>query len=74
MQNFAPCVTCSIERLFDELTESACAALDPLQVTKSGVLSVSAECRRDAKSLYTLIYVCRSVFTLEHFIHSARVI
>ena len=53
------CVLCSIERLFDELTESAYLALDPLQVAKSGVVNVSDECQRDPKSLFSLIYVHR---------------
>jgi len=56
-----PCVRRSIERLFDQLSESACSALDPLQVTKSGVLTVNAECRRDPKSLFMLVHVHRLV-------------
>ena len=59
------CVLRSVERLFDELSELACLALDPLQVTKSGMLTVTAECGCDAKSLFTLIYVRRSVFTAD---------
>jgi len=58
-----PCVLYSIERLFDELSESACSALDPLQVSKSGVLTVNAECRRDPKSLFMLVYVHRLVLS-----------
>ena len=59
-----PRVLCSIERLFDELSESACSALDPLQVSKSGILTVNAECRRDAKSLFALVYIHRFVSSL----------
>lgn len=57
---------CSIERLFDELCASACLAMDPLQVTKCGTLTVTPECQRDPKSLFTLIYVRRSVFIAEN--------
>ena len=60
---------CSIERLFDELSELTCSALDPLQVTKSGVLTVAAECRRDPKSLFALIYINRLVFTAAGRLH-----
>ena len=62
-------VLCSIERLLDELSESACLALDPLQITECGMLTVSAECQSDPKSLFTLIYVQRSVSTADklHF-------
>lgn len=54
-----PCVGCrkSMERLYEQLMESGHATLDPLVVTKNGVLSVCRNFLFDVKAVYALFYV-----------------
>jgi hypothetical protein len=67
LSQLVPCVGCrhSVERLFEELVVSGHMALDPLIVTDTPSVTVTAECRLDTKSLYSLIYLRRSSTALE---------
>ncbi|KAL3856777.1 hypothetical protein ACJMK2_011495 [Sinanodonta woodiana] len=54
-----PCVGCrrSVERLFNQLVQSKLLALDPLLITKSGVMSVNRNLLFDPRALYSLFYI-----------------
>ena len=54
----------SVERLFTQLVEGQHSALEPLIITRKGVLSVNREFLFDPKALYALFYIHGYV---EHF-------
>lgn len=47
----------SVERLFSQLVEGQHSALEPLIITRKGVLSVNREFLFDPKALYALFYI-----------------
>ena len=47
----------SVERLFTQLVEGQHSALEPLIITRKGVLSVNREFLFDPKALYALFYI-----------------
>uniref|UniRef100_K1S3Z7 Gametogenetin-binding protein 2 n=1 Tax=Magallana gigas TaxID=29159 RepID=K1S3Z7_MAGGI len=59
LAHMVPCVGCrrSVERLFSQLVEGQHSALEPLIITRKGVLSVNREFLFDPKALYALFYI-----------------
>lgn len=47
----------SVERLFSQLVEGQHSALEPLIITRKGVMSVNREFLFDPKALYALFYI-----------------
>ncbi|CAC5394332.1 Gametogenetin-binding protein 2 [Mytilus coruscus] len=65
LTHMVPCVGCrrSVERLFNDLVESQHTALEPLIITRRGVLSVNRDSLFDPKALYALFYIHGSKLT-----------
>ncbi|XP_074640897.1 gametogenetin-binding protein 2-like isoform X2 [Tubulanus polymorphus] len=54
-----PCVGCrrSVERLFNQLVESGNPAVEPLVITKGGVLTINKKDIFDSQAIFKLLYV-----------------